>query len=157
MPIADRRRVAFLLLAAALALTACGDDDGGGSDGLTAEPFHLGLEAGQCFDRPTDPDVTSVPPVPCRQPHDLEVVAVFTLDEGEYPGRPEVARAAGEGCQQRFADYVGTTLDSSGLLLVPYTPDRLAWEQGDREVTCAVSLADGQMDGSVEGSESPPA
>jgi hypothetical protein len=156
MPIVDRRRVA-LLLAAALALTACGGDDGGGSDGLTAEPFHLGLETGQCFDRPSDPDVTSVPSVPCRQPHDLEVIAVFTLDEGEYPGRPEVARAAGDGCQQRFADYVGTTLDSSGLLLVPYTPDRLAWEQGDRDVTCAVSRADGQLEGSVEGSESPPA
>ena len=156
MPIADLRRAA-LLLVAALALTACGGDDGDGSDGLTAEPFHLGLEAGQCFDRPSDPDVTSVPSVPCRQPHDLEVIAVFTLDEGEYPGRPDVARAAGDGCQQRFADYVGTTQDSSGLVLVPYTPDRLAWEQGDRDVTCAVSRPDGQLEGSVEGSESPPA
>ncbi len=112
---------------------------------------------GDCFDRPANADVTSVPAGPCRQPHDLEVIATFTLDEGDYPGRPAVARAAGEGCQERFADYVGTSQDSSGLLIVPYTPDRLAWEQGDREVSCAVSLADGQLDGSVEGSESPPA
>ncbi len=112
---------------------------------------------GDCFDRPANADVTSVTAVPCRQPHDLEVIATFTLDEGDYPGRPAVARAAGEGCQERFADYVGTSQDSSGLLIVPYTPDRLAWEQGDREVSCAVSLADGQLDGSVEGSESPPA
>jgi hypothetical protein len=98
-----------------------------------------------------------VPAVPCRQPHDLEVIATFTLDEGEYPGRPAVARAAGEGCQERFADYVGTSQDSSGLLLVPYPPDRLAWEQGQRVVTCAVSLADGRLEGSVEGSERPSA
>jgi hypothetical protein len=94
--------------------------------------------------------------VPCRRAHDLEVFAVFELDEGEYRRGP-VAQAAGEGCEQRFADYVGTTQDSSGLIIVPYAPDRLAWDQGVREVTCAVSLADGRLDGSVEGSESPAA
>jgi len=138
-----------------LAATACSDDDGSGSDGLSAEPFQLGLEVGECFDRPADPDLISVPAVPCRQPHDLEVIATFTLDEGDYPGRPSVAQAAGEGCQERFTDYVGTSQDSSGLLLVPYAPDRLAWEQGDREVSCAVSRADGQLEGSVQGSETP--
>jgi Septum formation len=143
------------VLAVALTAAACSDDDGGDPDGLSAEPFRLGLEVGECFDRPADPDVTSVSAVPCRQAHDLEVIAVFTLDAGEYPGRPAVAQAAGEGCQERFADYVGTDHDSSGLVLVPYVPDRLAWEQGEREVTCAVSRPDGQLEGTVQDSETP--
>lgn len=156
-PIADRRRAVKLVgaVVALLVAAACSGDDGGEPDGLGAEPFRLDLEVGQCFDRPADPDATDVPTVPCRQAHDLEVFASFTLDEGDYPGRPDVARSAGEGCQERFADYVGTSQDSSGLVIVPYTPDRLAWEQGDRVVTCAVSRPDGQLEGSVEGSESP--
>jgi hypothetical protein len=136
---------------------ACTGDDGDGGDGLSAEPFTVGLEVGECFDRPADPDVTDVAAVPCRRPHDLEVFAVFQLDDGEYTNRVAVAQLAGEGCQQRFADYVGTTPDSSGLVIVPYAPDRLAWEQGVREVTCAVTRTGEQLEGSVEGSESPAA
>jgi hypothetical protein len=155
--IADRRLVRSLAgtAVALVALVGCTGDDGGPDDGLSAEPFQLGLEVGDCFDRPSDPDVTSVPSVPCRRPHDLEVIATFTLDDGEYR-RPAVSQAAGEGCQERFTDYVGAPQDSSGLVLVPYAPDRLAWDQGDRVVTCAVSRPDGQLEGSVAGSETPP-
>jgi hypothetical protein len=66
-----------------------------------------------------------------------------------------VAERAGAGCEERFAGYVGVDQDSSGLLIVPYAPDRLAWAAGDRQVTCAVSLAEGRLDGTVEGSENP--
>ena len=134
---------------------ACSDDDGGGDDGLTAAPFRVGLEAGDCFDRPADPDVTSVPSVPCRRAHDLEVFAVLDLADGAYPDRATVARQAGEACAERFTDYVGSSPDSSGLVIVPYAPDRLAWEQGVREVTCAVGRPGDQLEGSVQGSESP--
>ena len=156
MPTADRRRAGALLCAAVLVATACSGDDGGGPSGLSAEPFRLDLEVGECFDRPASPDVESVPAVPCRRPHDLEVIAVFSLEEGDdYPGAGVVADRAGAGCEERFAGYVGVEPDSSGLLIVPYAPDRLAWEVGDRRVTCAVSLAEGRLDGTVEGSENP--
>jgi hypothetical protein len=134
---------------------ACSGDDGGGEDGLSAEPFVVGLAVGDCFDRPSDPDVTSVPSVPCRRRHDLEVIAVFDLDDGEYRDRATIAQQAGEGCAERFTDYVGTSPDSSGLVIVPYAPDRLAWENGVREVTCAVSRPGDRLEGSVQGSESP--
>jgi hypothetical protein len=93
--------------------------------------------------------------VPCRREHDLEVIAVLDLEDGPYSDRATVARQAGEACAERFRDYVGTTLDSSGLVIVPYAPDRLAWEQGVREVTCAVQRPGDRMTGSVQGSESP--
>jgi len=154
---ADRRRTGLLLCVIALGAAACTGDDGGAPDGLSAEPFAIDLVAGDCFDRPASPDVESVPAVPCRRPHDLEVFAVFELDpeEDRFPGPSTVAARAGAGCQERFADYVGVEQDSSGLLIVPYAPDALAWEQGDRRVTCAVSLADGPLTGSVRGSEAP--
>jgi hypothetical protein len=144
-----------LLGAVVLVAAACTGDDGDQPEGLSAEPFQVGLEVGECFDRPADTDVTSVPAVPCRRAHDLEVFAVFALDEGEFPNRQAVARLAGEGCAERFTDYVGVSPDSSGLVIVPYAPDRLAWEQGLRDVTCAVTRLGDQLEGSVEGSERP--
>lgn len=154
----DRRLLAVLVGAAVLWATGCTGDDGGTNDGLSAEPFGLDLAVGACFDRPASPDVASVPAVPCRRPHDLEVFATFTLDvpaDAVFPGTAAVATQAGRGCEERFADYVGVAQDSSGLLLVPYAPDALAWELGERGVTCAVSLADGSLEGSVRGREAP--
>lgn len=139
----------------ALVASGCSADDGDVPDGPGAEPFRLGLEVGDCFDRPADPDVEAVPAVPCRRPHDLEVYAVFDLDaDGPYqPGT--VAARAGRGCEERFTAYVGVPQDSSGLLIVPYPPDPLGWAEGDRTVSCAVQLADGRLEGSVRGREAP--
>ena len=111
-----------MLGAAVLVTAACSGDDGDQPEGLSAEPFQVGLEVGECFDRPADPDVTSVPAVPCRRAHDLEVFAVFALDEGEFPDRRRSRELAGEGCQERFADYVGVSPDSSGLSSSPTPP-----------------------------------
>lgn len=158
MLITDRRLLAGLVCVVALWATACTGDDRGTTDGLSAAPFRLDLDVGDCFDRPASPDVESVPAVPCRRPHDLEVYATFALaapDGAVFPGTAAVATQAGNGCEERFADYVGVAQDSSGLLIVPYAPDALAWELGERGVTCAVSLADGPLEGSVRGSEAP--
>lgn len=133
---------------------ACSGDDGPGDDGPGAEPFRIGLEVGQCFDRPASPDVDSVPAVPCRRPHDLQVIATFDLEDADqYPGPGAVADQAGVGCEERFEEFVGVPQDSSGLVLVPYAPDQLAWEAGERQVTCAVSLSEGRLEGTVEDSE----
>lgn len=155
MPTADRRAALALCAVLALGAVACGAGDGDDPAGPGAEPFALGLEVGDCFDRPDDPDVTSVPSVPCRRPHDLEVFAVLELPDGAYPGPSVVAQRAGTRCSGRFEGYVGAPPDSSGLVIVPYTPDRLAWDAGERAVTCAVSLAEGRSEGSVRASEVP--
>jgi Septum formation len=148
-----RRRLVGPLLCAAVLAAACSGDDSGGGGGLSAAPFHLDRRPGECFDRPESPDVTAVPAVACREPHDLEAYAAFELDEGPYPGQGPVAEQAGAGCESRFEAYVGAPPDSSGLLIVPFAPDRQAWAADDRRVVCAVSLNEGQLEGSVEGSE----
>jgi hypothetical protein len=157
VPTADRRRAGVILCVAVLVGAACSGDDSDGPEGLSAEPFRLDLEVGDCFDRPANVDAGSVTAVACRRPHDLEVFATFELDpeEAAFPGAEVVADRAGRGCEERFADYVGVGQDSSGLLIVPYAPDPLAWQLGEREVTCAVSQAEGRLEGSVRGSEAP--
>jgi Septum formation len=153
-PRRNRHRVGVVLLALTLFGAACSGDDSEGDDGgLSAEPFHLDVRPGECFDRPESPDVTAVPALPCREPHDLEAYAAFELDEGPYPGQSPVAQAAGAECEERFEEYVGAPPRSSGLLIVPFTPDRQAWEADDRRVVCAVTLNEGQLEGSVEGTE----
>lgn len=145
----------MVLAAVALLAVGCSGDDGPSDDGLSAQPFRLELSRGECFDRPASPDVTDVPAVPCRQPHDLEVFAVVNLGEGDYPGGAAAASQGGSVCEERFADYVGAPPDESGLLIVPYVPDQQAWESGDRRVVCAVALNEGRLEGSVEGREAP--
>jgi hypothetical protein len=143
----------MVVAAAVVVLASCGGDDGGDDGGLSAEPLQLDLEAGECFDRPDSPDVTAVPAVRCREPHDLEVFAVVELPDGPFPGQTPVAEQAGQACRQPFAAYVGAPPDSTGYVIVPYPPDLQAWEAGNREVVCAVGLADEQLDRSVAGSE----
>ncbi len=133
-------------------MSACSGDDGGDESGLSAEPFRLEREVGDCFDRPASPDVTAVPAVPCRQPHDLEAYAAFELPDGPYPGQAPVANQAGTGCEERFEAFVGAAPDATGnLLIVPFVPDRAGWAAGDRRVLCAVSQADEQLTESVAG------
>jgi hypothetical protein len=145
------------ILVIALLATAC--SGGGGEEdegGLPTEPFALGVVVGDCFDRPESPDVTAVPTVDCTEPHDFEAYAVLELDDGPFPGDEQVATRARRGCNDRFAGYVGVPPGESGLVVVPVAPDAEQWEDGNRTVTCVVTIRPGEpLQGSVEGSERP--
>lgn len=169
------RRQAFgaLVLAASLAVgaVACGDDDDAGSgtsDGggdvttETAGPTGnnqsvMALEVGQCVDdfgSGTGSEVAEVPTVDCAQPHTYEVFATFDIEGDEYPGLDQVETLAGEGCYQRFEDYVGLAYESSALDINYLYPLEDEWnEAGDREVVCFLFNLDGSpLTGSAEGS-----
>ena len=119
------------------------------------------LAPGMCASPPDGKDsVAEVVSKACDEPHDVEVFGVleWSPESGTadgFPGGAALRERAYSLCQEPFADYVGVAQDSSGLLIVPYAPDALAWEVGERGVTCAVSLADGPLEGSVRGSEAP--
>jgi hypothetical protein len=146
-----------LLIAATLAAAACSSGDDSGEDGgLPTEPFALGLDVGDCFDRPLSPDVTAVPAVDCAAPHDFELFASADLDGDAYPGDDEVAVQALAACKERFAAYVGVPPDQSGLVVVPVAPTGEQWEEGNRTVDCTVTVRPpDRLEGSVEGSEQP--
>jgi hypothetical protein len=55
--------------------------------------------------------------VPCDEPHDREVFASFSLSGSsgsEFPGAATVERRSFDGCDERFADYVGAPFQSFG-------------------------------------------
>jgi hypothetical protein len=148
-------RVLGSVTALALVLTACTGDDGSSADqGLPTEPFELGLDVGDCFDRPQSPDVTSVPTIDCAEPHDFEAYAVVDLEGDAFPGVEEVDGLARDACTERFADYVGVPAGQSGLVIVPVVPTAEHWEADLREVTCTVTIRPPEkLESTVEGSE----
>ena len=53
------------------------------------------LKAGDCLNGLAESNnITSVPAVPCAQPHDGEVFATFEIPAGTWPGDAEVAKQA---------------------------------------------------------------
>lgn len=156
-------RIAGLICALPLVLiVACSDDEPARdeSGGITEEG-DLGvtsISVGDCFNDDESivtgelSEVTDVGAVPCDQPHDNEAYHVFDLPDGDYPGDDALAEQAFTACETPFGEFVGLSYADSELDLFPITPTEASWQQGDREVICAVFLPEQQLTGTVKGS-----
>lgn len=128
------------------------DESGAIVDAGTLDAFELRL--GDCFD---DPDVyaeefSSLPGVPCNEPHDNEAYAVFDLTMTTYP-EYDIAEISEASCLDRFESYVGRDYESSALDVVTMYPTKESWAQNDREVVCALYDMSGEkLVGSAKGS-----
>ncbi len=136
-----------LLLAAALLVGGCG---------LLGDGNVFELAVGDCFGDTDDADggrISDVPIVDCSEPHDHEVFHTFDVPDGEFPGEDALAAQAEELCIPVFEEYVGAGYGSSRLGILPITPTQSSWDDGDREVVCALyDLQQTQLEGSMEGS-----
>lgn len=114
----------------------------------------FGVQVGDCWNDESEAEqVSEVPVVPCSEPHDNEVIALFDLPDGDFPGADEVEEAAVAGCLERFEDYVGIAYEESTLTLYEWWPSEGSWEHSnDREVVCSVWDVEGLLVGSVKGS-----
>jgi hypothetical protein len=75
--------------------------------------------------------------VPCDEPHDREVFALYSLSQAEYPGDEAIQRLGSNGCIDRFPAYVGESFEAAtDLDLMALTPSSSSWSGGDRGVTC---------------------
>lgn len=133
-----------LILLMALLLAACGGDGN-----------VFDLEVGTCFDD-TDTEATEVSDVPvvdCSEPHDNEVFAVFDYTASDtFPGSSAMNDAAQESCVAEFEAYVGLSYQESDLNVFPITPTQGSWDDGDREIVCALYNLDlSKLTGSMEG------
>jgi len=92
--------------------------------------------------------------VPCEEPHDSEVYAVFDLPDGDFPGEEEVTAAADDGCFNEFEPFVGNSYDNSVLDIEYFFPSQESWSfDGDRQVVCMVYHLEGEpLVGSAKGS-----
>jgi len=115
------------------------------------------MRVGDCFDDGTafvaeNPEIGSVPGVPCSKPHDNEVYAVFDVGAASFPGDGMADMAQG-ACMERFESFVGRDYESSSLDIAALYPSDESWHsQNDREVVCAVYDIDAKkLAGSVKG------
>ncbi len=115
------------------------------------------IRLGDCFDdtsTSSSGEVTSLPGVPCSEPHDNEVYAVFDVSFDSFPGDEAMSEHAFDACLARFQDFVGMAYESSTLDITTLYPSGQSWSvQGDREVICAVyDMEMGKLTGSAANS-----
>ena len=108
------------------------------------------MQLGDCFDNTRSlasdeaGQVSSLPGVPCSEPHDNEVYAIFDVSYDSFPGDEPMAELAFEQCLSRFQDFVGLEYESSVLDITALYPSQASWAQNDREVVCAIYDMNGQ-------------
>ena len=125
----------------------------GGIDAFT-------IQLGDCFDNTSSlaseetGEVSNLPGVPCSEPHDNEVFAIFDLDQPTFPGGEEISELSFSACLDRFESFVGVDYESSSLDIAALYPSKESWSrQGDREVVCAVhDMNFGKLTGSTKNS-----
>ncbi len=119
------------------------------------DAFHM--RVGDCFDDGSafaddNPEIGSVPGVPCSKPHDNEVYAVFDVSAATFPG-DQMPAMAQDACMERFEAFVGRDYESSSLDIASLYPSHDSWhQQNDREVVCAVyDVSAAKLTGSAKG------
>ena len=103
------------------------------------------MRVGDCFQDSSSAsaaenyEVSEVRGVPCSEPHDNEVFAVFDLDTPSFPEGDAIVDLAMSSCLDRFEGFVGKDYESSSLDITAMYPTQESWNrQNDREVVCAV-------------------
>ena len=127
--------------------------DGGNVDAFT-------IRLGDCFDNTRSlasdeaGEVSSLPGVPCSEPHDNEVYAVFDVNFSSFPGDEQMSEHAFDACLARFENFVGNAYENSALDITALYPSSQSWSMhSDREVVCAVyDMNGGKLTGSSEAS-----
>ena len=112
------------------------------------------MRVGDCFDNDSGKsEFAEVEGIPCADPHDNEVYAVFDMDLVSYPDDEEMLYLANLACLERFQDFVGREYESSVLDFFAIYPTRESFAQQDREVTCSVYHMEGdKLIGTMVGS-----
>ena len=121
------------------------DRDGSGAIVSEGSVDAFKIRVGDCFNDTSSitgsdgGEVSSLPAVPCSEPHDNEVYAVFDLETNEFPAGDSMSQMAFDSCMSRFQGFVGIDYESSTLDILTLYPTRESWDlQGDREIVCAV-------------------
>jgi hypothetical protein len=105
------------------------------------------IAVGDCLNMPEEDVFSTIDPIDCTEPHDLEVFALVDLSEispefssiASYPGDDTVYESAFNQCWEEFESYVGVPYEESVIYLDAFTPTLEGWdERGDRIVNCVL-------------------
>lgn len=111
------------------------------------------IAVGDCLNDVSGTQVSTVPVVPCGEPHQYEAFAAMNLPDGDYPEVDEITKQADEFCYGEFESYVGISYDESALDFSYFYPQTDSWANGDREILC-LAYGDEDLSGSVKDSKS---
>ena len=106
------------------------------------------LLVGDCVNGIEEGNLLSVPAVPCAEPHEGEVFALFELS-GDWPGEGPVADRSEQGCVDRFDAYAPAADNVDSLELFSIQPTEESWRGGDREVICIATDPTAKRTGSL--------
>ncbi|MFD0745298.1 DUF4190 domain-containing protein [Phytohabitans flavus] len=108
------------------------------------------LAPGQCLNGLREGSaIRDLPVVPCTQPHEGEVFAVFELPGGGFPGDEEVAKQAEDGCVDRLQSNAPKAAEDPTVEIYFLHPTRSSWRLGDQGVTCVAMSSTGKVTGSI--------
>jgi len=141
--------IVALLVIVAIATSTTRDRSGsvtqGGDISATA------LRVGDCVNDVKDStNLKSLPGVPCAQPHEGEVFAVFDLPDGDYPGQSAVDKQVTSECTTRLTAYSPNAANDPDVGLFLIYPLEQNWQRGDHGVVCIASSASGTATGSIK-------
>ena len=171
-----RTTIAALGVVAALSLSACSDDsDDAASDEPAGEQTEaedaadeeddteqsggeqsdvFDVEVGNCIgDFQADEEVSNVDVVPCEEPHDQEIYAIFEVPDGEFPGEDSFEAQVQEDCIPEFETFIGMAWQESALDIKWLQPTEESWGEGDRELVCTVYEEGVPTTGTLEGAQ----
>jgi len=120
----------------------------------SSEADVFSLKVGDCLNQQASEEATevsSVPTVPCSEPHDSEAYAAMDMPAGDFPGDQAVSDAADTFCYDEFEKFVGMNYDESVLELATFFPTAESWAEGDHEILCFVYSPDGPSTGTLAG------
>ncbi len=129
------------------------DSTGAIVDSGTIDVFDL--KVGDCFDDGDaySDEISTLPAVPCSEPHDNEAYAAFNVSLDSFPGDIAMWEMASEECYNRFEGFVGRDYESSQLDFFTLHPTSESWAMNDREIVCALYDMDlNKLTGSMKGS-----
>jgi len=126
----------------------------GESGGAPAEPTPTAgsvveagsLQVGDCIILPSEDQFDEIRRLDCTVPHDGEIFFVGDHPDGDYPSDEAFESFVDEQCLPAFATFTGSVFDDQDVLDIGwFTPTDGSWENGDREVACHLTPADGSQ------------
>lgn len=109
------------------------------------------IDVGQCVNGIGGDTVLSVRVLPCTEPHEGEVVAVFDLPAGPFPGDRAVRTQVEDRCNDALDRYSPSAQGDPAVDLTALYPRAENWTAGDREVVCIAVPTSGKATGSIRG------
>jgi Domain of unknown function (DUF4190)/Septum formation len=100
----------------------------------------LSLPVGTCFDNPPGNlfSINSVTPIACTKAHNAQVYAQYNARGSSFPGTAAMERRADNGCNARISGHLDQSKITSTMSLHFIFPRQLAWDSGQRRISCLV-------------------